>query len=173
MPEADDTRSPCPCHADERGDPSTAKRPVRVYRIEFDETRRPHGWDFAMADANPRFAMWGQSGDGYHEPTDSYICTDKHGEPIWSPPRRRNYLSAAPAYRVAQLLTDLGVPCVVLRSEPVTFQWPEPEWRLYVCATCKTEHHVTRNNAVPPLPWPEPKGWTCWFCVELVNGGEV
>lgn len=106
----------------DRAEAATRARPIRVWRVEFDPSAPPDGWDHETADAHPRFALWGQSGDGYHEPLDSYICTDKHGAPIWSPPHRRNFLSRSSAVSFSAELHELGVPHTVLRSEPVRFE---------------------------------------------------
>lgn len=37
-----------------------------------------------------------------------------------------------------------------------------PEDRPYTCASCGETTIITRGNAAPPLPWPDPVGWVCW-----------
>jgi hypothetical protein len=38
---------------------------------------------------------------------------------------------------------------------------PTPEDRPYRCNVCGRETIITRGNADPPLPWPDPDGWVC------------
>lgn len=98
-------------------------RTIRVWRVEYDDSQPPGGWDEVAADAHPRFALWADSGDGYHEPRDSHIVISRRtNQPYWSPPRRKNFLSRSGAKSLADELEELGVPCQILRSEPVQFE---------------------------------------------------
>jgi hypothetical protein len=95
---------------------------VRVYRVEFDHDTPPPGWDMDMAEDHPRFASWGRSGDGYHEPAHDFIACDRDGVPWWDPPRRRHFLSKSSAAALASELEQMGVPHKLLRSLPIEFE---------------------------------------------------
>ncbi len=94
----------------------------RIYRVEFDATTPPEGWDMAMAEEHPRFALWAKFGDGYREPRVDVIAQRPDGSPVWDPPRRRNFLSRSAVLTFAAELKAMGVPYRLLRSTSVEFE---------------------------------------------------
>lgn len=64
--------------------------------------------------------------------------------------------------RVDELEDDLARRDFDNRNRHLTTATPED--RLYRCESCGSEHTITRGNADPPLPWPNPDKWTCWSC---------
>lgn len=106
---------------------------TKVFRVVVRSDLGPEPWrwkptedlwndETAEADENRTFASWADSGDGYHEPRESYVTTDhKDGRPYFVIPRRRRYFDATAARRLAERLCRFGLDAVVEQGH---ITWP-------------------------------------------------